>query len=351
MTRLRTRILPVLGLIVGAPVCAEYLQAYLPTTGEVWSQLAGLLVLGPLYGGAALLIREVAVRTGRGWTGILLMATAFGLLMPGTVDLSLWLQDDPSVPYWSDLRTPTLVHAWGLAVHPLLSWVSGHVLFSIGAPLVLLDALTPDHRGRSLLGKVGITITTALTVTAAVLIHHDQQQRFDLHPSAPQVGTVALVAAALVALALSPLGRPVPRGPRGSSPSLRTLAVAGLLAGLTLDLLPGTWVWTTAYVALLAGAAVAVRMLATGPAWQLPQVTALATGALTARVLIGFLAPLPPGVSLGVKLAQSTTVLLLTIALSTLAWRGAHLSRTPDRILPDQPPDLTEQAPVRTPTS
>lgn len=324
MTRLRTRILPVLGLIVAAPVCAEYLQAYLPTTGELWSQLAGLLVLGPLYGGAALLIREVAVRTGRGWTGILLMATAFGLLMTGIVDLSLWLQDDPSVPDWSALRTPTLVQPWGFAIYPLLSWVTGHVLYSIGAPLVLLDALAPDHRGRPLLGKVGITVTTVLAVTAAVLIHRDQQQRFDLHPSAPQVGTVALVAAALVALALSPLGRPVPRQRTGDGPSLRTVAVAGLFVGLTLDLLPGTWAWTIADVALLAGAAVAVRKVATGPTWGLPQVAALATGALTARVLIGFLAPLPPGVSLGIKLAQSATLLLLTIALSAFAWRGAR---------------------------
>jgi hypothetical protein len=251
--------LPVLGLAVGAPVCAEYLQAYLPTTGELWSQLAALLILGPLYGGAALLIREVAVRTGRGWTGILLMATAFGLLMTGTVDLSLWLADDPSVPYWSDLRTPTLLQPLGFAVYPLLSWVSGHVLYSIGAPLAMLDALTPDHRGRPLLGKVGITVTTALALAAAVLIHRDQQQAFDLHPSALQLGTVAVVVLTLVALALSPLGRPVPHHRIGSSPSPRAVAVAGLLIGLTFDLLPTTWAWTIPYAALLAGAAAAAR--------------------------------------------------------------------------------------------
>jgi hypothetical protein len=331
MTRLRTRILPVLGLAAGAPVCAEYLQAYLPTTGELWSQLAGLLVLGPLYGGAALLIREAAIRTGRGWAGILLMATAFGLLMTGTVDLSLWLEDDPSVPYWQDLRTATLLQPLGFAVHPLLSWVCGHVLFSIAAPLAVLDALAPAHRGRPLLGKIGITITAILALTAATLIHRDQQQAFDLHPSALQQAAVGIAALTLVVLALSPLGRPVPRQHNGGAPSLPAVAVAGLLVGLAVDLLPMTWTWTIIYAAIVAAAATAVRRVATRATWGLRHTTALATGALTARVLIGFLSPLPPGVSLGVKLFQSATLMLLVIALSALAWRRAHQSVTDTR--------------------
>lgn len=323
MKRLRTRIVPVLGIAVGAPVCAEYLQAYLPTTGELWSQLSGLLVLGPLYGGAALLIREVAVRTGHGWTGILLLATAFGLLMTGTVDLSLWLEDDPAVPYWRELRSSTLLQPLGLAVYPLLSWVSGHVIYSIAAPLAILDALAPGHRGRPLLGKVGITVVAALALTAAALIHLDQRQKFDLSPTTPQIGAVIVAALILALLALSPLGRPVLRRHTGDAPTRWAVAVVGLLVGLTLDLLPTTWVWTITYAALLAAVAAVVHRLATLTGWGLAQITALATGALTARVLIGFLAPRPPGVSLGVKLLQSGTLLLLVIALSFLAWRRA----------------------------
>lgn len=32
MMPLRTRLLPIIGLMAGAPICAEYLQAYLPDT-------------------------------------------------------------------------------------------------------------------------------------------------------------------------------------------------------------------------------------------------------------------------------------------------------------------------------
>lgn len=344
----RTRILPVLALMLGAPVCAEYLQAYLPTTGELWVQLAGLLILGPLYGGAALLIRELAVRTGRGWTGILLMAAAFGLLMTGTVDLSLWLEDDPSVPYWSDLRTSTLVEPWGLAVYPLLSWVSGHVLYSIGAPLAMLDALAPGHRGRPLLGQAGIAVTATLALTAAILIHRDQQQAFDLHPSALQLGAVAATALALVALALSPLGRPVAGRRDGGIPSLPALAGISLLAGLSLELLPMTWPGTVGYAGIGAVAVVMVARLAGRSGWGLPQIAAMTTAALVARTLIGFLAPLPPGVPLAAKVSQSAALLLLTVALSALAWRRAR-----PRIQPSQPHpvDGPPRSPARSPSS
>ena len=69
-------------LLLGAPVCAELLQAYLDITGDPCSRWCSLVFFfAPLYGGAAVLIREVAVRTGRGWPGRLLLAAAFGLLM------------------------------------------------------------------------------------------------------------------------------------------------------------------------------------------------------------------------------------------------------------------------------
>ncbi len=48
----------VLGLLFGAPVSAEYVQAYLTATGDALELLAGLLILAPLYGGAASLIRR-----------------------------------------------------------------------------------------------------------------------------------------------------------------------------------------------------------------------------------------------------------------------------------------------------
>ena len=55
------RIAPAVGLFFLAPLAAEFLLGNLPIT-----LLAGLALLAPMYGGGALLIREVTRRVGRG---------------------------------------------------------------------------------------------------------------------------------------------------------------------------------------------------------------------------------------------------------------------------------------------
>jgi hypothetical protein len=60
------QILPAIGLFLLSPLVAEYLIGDLPITA-----LGPLAVLAPLYGGGALLIREITRRTARGWPTIL----------------------------------------------------------------------------------------------------------------------------------------------------------------------------------------------------------------------------------------------------------------------------------------
>ena len=62
------RIAPAVGLVFLAPLAAEFLLGNLPIT-----LLAGLVLLAPLYGGGALLIREVTRRAGRGVPTMLLL--------------------------------------------------------------------------------------------------------------------------------------------------------------------------------------------------------------------------------------------------------------------------------------
>lgn len=50
---------------------AEYLRGDLPL-----KMLPALIVLAPAYGGGAILIREAARRTGRGWPTMLLLGTS-----------------------------------------------------------------------------------------------------------------------------------------------------------------------------------------------------------------------------------------------------------------------------------
>ena len=72
-----------------------------------------MLVLAPMYGGGALLIREVARRAGRGWPTMLLLAVAYGVLQPGLLDQSLF---NPSYEGY-DFQSAAHVPALGISAH------------------------------------------------------------------------------------------------------------------------------------------------------------------------------------------------------------------------------------------
>ena len=75
----------------------------------------GLLILGPLYGAPAVFIGETTRGAGRGWPSMLLLALAFGLVQAGLIDQSLFNPDYRAIPYWDELREPTLVPAIGVS--------------------------------------------------------------------------------------------------------------------------------------------------------------------------------------------------------------------------------------------
>ena len=71
------------------------------------SLVVGLLILGPLYGAPALLIRELARRFGVGWPGIMALAAAFGIVQAGVVDQSLFSESYRDIAYWAEMLQPT----------------------------------------------------------------------------------------------------------------------------------------------------------------------------------------------------------------------------------------------------
>ena len=315
----------VLGLLFGAPVSAEYLQAYLTSTGDALELLVGL-ILAPLYGGAALVIREVAVRTGRGWPGILLLAGAFGVIMPGLVDLSLFTEHETDVTGWDELWSPTSVPLLGISVHSGIAWALGHVVMSIGVPIALLEALAPKLRGRSLLGREGLVVVVILWLASAALVHSDSRGPGSTpHPA--QVAGVLAVAIGLVLLARTRFGRPVRRRvERRAWGTIPTVGL-GLATMLAVDLPPPTWIGLVLLVVVVLGIGVVVALAARSAAWGLPQVTGLASGALVERALVGFVAPLAPGVEMIAKLAQSAVLLALVVVVVILAIRAARPAR------------------------
>lgn len=328
---LRHRWIPILCVLIAAPICAEFLQMYLPNSGEIVFILIAMVIFAPLYGGAALLIREVAVRRGLGWTGIVLLAVAFGILMPGIVDLALFAEHRPDIAYWEEMREATLITPLGISASTTITWIAGHVFMSVGAPLALLATLAPQHRGRPLLGRWGIVTIVVLFLLAAAFIRQDAVATYEYQPTVVQTAAVAAVVIALVALALSRVGRPVPAIGSGVSRGW-LLVLSGAVGMFLIDATPYSWGGTLFMVGILLAMAVASRRLAVAKSWSPYDIGAVAAGALVGRTLIGFLSPPVEGMSIALKLVQSSALLagVLIIAWLVLHQRAAAHSSNVD---------------------
>ncbi len=302
-------------LLLGAPVFAELVQSYLDITGELGGTLFLVAFLAPLYGGVALLIREVGVRTGRGWSGRLLLAAAFGVLMPTWVDLSLWTpQTAEEIESWGDIRGVTVA---GVSVLALSSWALGHVVMSIAAPLAVVEALLPEGRGRAWLGWFGITVLTVLALGVAALVHFDEEGA-DAETSVLKYALSLVLAAALAVAAFTPIGRPLtPVEGRGTaSPAVLGIAAFALMAAF--DLAPASWLGIVLVWGAGGTAGVLLTRYSRSPGWTGRHLVAFAFGGILERTVIGFLSPTPPGGDATGKLVQNVVVLLLVLALGAL---------------------------------
>jgi hypothetical protein len=72
-------------LFLLAPYIGEFVLGNQPITA-----FPTLVLLAPMYGGGALLIREVARRTTGGWPVIIVLAAAYALLEEGPIDQMLF---------------------------------------------------------------------------------------------------------------------------------------------------------------------------------------------------------------------------------------------------------------------
>lgn len=270
------RVAPAIALYFFAPLVAEFLLGDFPVT------MLGLLVLlGPMYGGGAILIREVVRRTGRGWPSIVLLGLAYGIVEEAFATESLF---DPGYVD-AHLLDKGFIPALGIAVPWTILVLTIHTVWSIGTPIALAEGLTPARRTTPWLRRGGLTIAAVLFtvggVATALGSHHND--RF-VAPW-PRLLVAGIVAAALVVVALR-----LPRRPEsqsvvaqvGSAPSPWLVLVAALLAGglfMAADKLP-TWVGVAIAVLDLAAALFAVLAWSRRAGWDGRHRLALASGAL-----------------------------------------------------------------------
>ncbi|MFD8572999.1 hypothetical protein [Streptomyces sp. NPDC059639] len=312
------------GLFLLAPLVGEFLLGNQPVT-----QLPGLVLFAPLYGGGALLIREVARRAGRGWPTMIVLAAAYALVEEGPVDQMLWNPHyggfDIGAAY-SATHVPLL----GTSVQLLQDVLAMHTVWSICVPIALVETFCRD-RTRPWLGGLGLTVTALVFGAGAVFLGFAQAQSEEFVASAGQFAGAGLTIAVLIVLAFAVGRRPRPRRDAQAPAPLTVGATAFAVSSVywARDLLPDeavpAWVLVGVWCVLAAGAVVLFGRWARGLGWDARHRLALAGGALLTYAWVGF----EHGWDMGVPhtLSVSGNVLFACAALLLLAHAARAVRR------------------------
>ena len=261
-------ILAAVTLFFLAPIVAEFLLGDFPAT---WLPL--LILLAPMYGGGALLIRELTRLNGRGWPTILLLGVAYAIIEEAFTTQSLF---NPDI---FGLHAHLLSHAWipslGIGAWWTLFMLNVHAFWSIGVSIALAEGLFPSPAGlyppaagprqssarAPWLGKVGLSVAAALFVVG-IFYNTIYSLRHDpFRASTAQFIVSALVVVVFAAAAFlippasrdksdSPLQRESIREPLPAPPAFVT-GVAAFLLGAAIMGSPILWKWNWAAPAFM----------------------------------------------------------------------------------------------------
>jgi hypothetical protein len=317
------RLGPAAGLFVLAPLVGEFLLGNVPIT---WLWVLPLLAL--LYGGGALLIREVARRRGLGWPAIVCLGLAFGVVEEALVTRSLFNPNYLGLRLLDYGYLPALgIGAWWTV------FVLGlHAVWSTTVPIALVESLAAKSRRAPWLGRLGLGVTAAAFVAGCVVIARAQAPAaFD--GSAAQLAVSAVVAAVLVGVALI-AGRSrgddpaPPPAPRSAAPS-PLLAGAAALGGGSGFMIMGTQVLDAVpapvnvlgMLASLGLAGLAARSWSRRPGWSGRHRAAVLGGFLLSYAGHAFVqAPSVGNASPGVNLAGDVVFSAAALVLLAVAF-------------------------------
>lgn len=307
------RIASALGLFFLSPLVAEFLLGNLPVTS-----LYALFALAPLYGGGAVLIRELVRHRGWGYPSVVLLALAYGVLEEGVTTQSLFN------PNYADLRLLDPGHiSWlGIGAPWTLFVLTLHTVWSITVPIVLVESVTGSRR--AWFGRKGLVVFCVVFAFGVLVTTAFQAQSDSFVASPGQFVGVAVVIGVLVALAAR-LGRRTVVREAGGVPADWVVGVFGLVVSSAFmvvnDVDLGAWVQVGAMLVLFAVALVVVRGWSRRDGWTARHAMALAGGTLLTYAWHAF--PESPVVdaSKSVDLVGNAVFAVLALGLVVLAWR------------------------------
>jgi hypothetical protein len=328
MKTLIARIAPAILLAVLAPVVAEFLLGDFTIRN-----LALVVALLPLYGCGALLIREMARRTRRGWPTILLLGIAFSLLEEGFLTQSLFNPDYAGQRLLDYGYLPAL----GTSLNWSLFVLSIHVVWSIATPILIAEGVASDRRTRPWLGVPGLVVTSVLFVLgcAATARFSLSLSPFVARPAQFGVVAVLVLLALGAAFSVGP-GRdsfthgPAPR-PLWVFLSSLALSVAFMMSEFVArdhGMHPAVGVLTR--LACHASAAGLIVTWSRRPTWAPRHYLAIAAGTTLTYALFGFSAFLQGHTHLGVPTDRIDLAGQIAIGAGVvlLIWWGARRSRS-----------------------
>jgi hypothetical protein len=274
------RIAPVFALFLLAPLVAEYLLGNIAIDA---------LYLAPyfltLYGGGAVLVRELARRAGRGWPTMLLLALAYALIEEGLVTQSLFA---PSY-FGFDLTREAHVAPLGIGGWWTIYVLSLHTIWSICVPIAMVEAFVTNRAREPWLGNAGLVLTALLFLGGAGLNAYTTYQQERFIASAWQFAVLILTLAAVAGAAFFPW-RPRPRSEL-PAPRARTVGACSLLlwsSFVVVDWFLADWAIVIAYLIFYAIFISIVARWSARSGWGPQHILALAGGALLTQAWQAF---------------------------------------------------------------
>jgi hypothetical protein len=180
-------------LVFLSPVLTELLAGIVHIT-NLWLLVPEMAV----YGGAALLVREVVRRRQRGWVSIMLLGIAYAL-----VEECVILQTSLT-PQFFAAGTGSFGWALGVQWNYLCAMLGYEGVYAIVLPIALTELLFPKRRKELWLDRRGLTIAAAVFVLGAIgvwwLWSHVGVRRYGA--STYQVPVVNIVLAVVVIVLL-----------------------------------------------------------------------------------------------------------------------------------------------------
>lgn len=318
------RLAPVIGLFLLAPFVGEFLLGNIT--------IGGLLIgifLAPMYGGGAILVRELGRRYGNGWPTMALLAVAYALIEEGPLDQLLW--NDAYVGV-DNFRSATYVPALGTSIELILTVIALHAVWSICVPIALIEAFAGDRRNEPWLGRTGLIVVATIFVLGAVFVFWGNytEYRF-IAPWQHQIWIgIAIVGLVIAAFAIR--SRRLPRVD-GRAPSPWLVGIAALVATSGYWTASGfnedpwrEWAGVLVWCLVVIVGVLMISRWSRQDGWNERHHFALAAGATLTYVWLAF--PMPPSDGGSLELDLVSNVVFGSVAVILLLLAGRAVVRS-----------------------